>query len=205
MIYLLILVAIFLIWSVVGYLSSRVEQAEYRVVEKRLVYEIREYAAHIEAQTTMQGNYDEVLSKGFRIIASYIFGGNSSEAKVAMTAPVITQSSSMKIAMTAPVVVTGEKNAQIISFVMPRTYKIETLPTPNDSRVKLVEIPSRKVAALRFSWYRTQSRIDGKKKQLLSALTYDNVTIVGVPAYAGYSAPWTPPWLLRSEILVTIT
>lgn len=206
--YFYILVVIGVVWTVWGYFSSRVEQARYSVVKKTPDYEIREYPAHIEAQATVQGPYDTALNQGFRIVAGYIFGGNTKKQSIAMTAPVLekaaTISESEKIAMTAPVTVSDSGDPHVISFVMPSSYTIESLPTPDDTRVKLVEIPAQKVAALQFSWYRTTARIMSMQQALLASLARDGVGVVGTPSYAGYSAPWTPPWLLRNEVLVKI-
>jgi hypothetical protein len=55
MIYIIIsLVAVIALWSVWGFIGSNVEQADYTVVQKMTDYEIREYPAHIVAQTTVQ-------------------------------------------------------------------------------------------------------------------------------------------------------
>jgi hypothetical protein len=155
----------------------------------------------------VQGAFAESLNKGFRILAGYIFGGNARKESIAMTAPVVAQKSgspSERIAMTAPVTAASEGDAQIISFVMPRSYTLETLPTPSDSRVKIVMVPARKYAVLRFSWYRSDARIKRMKEKLLSALARDKVAVQGSTAYAGYNAPWTPPWMIRNEILAEI-
>ncbi len=82
---LLILIA----WSIWGYFSSRVEQTEYTVKNKADGYEVREYAEHIVAQTTVTGSYNEALQAGFRIVARYIFGGNTKKENISMTAPVM--------------------------------------------------------------------------------------------------------------------
>lgn len=206
--YLVILVLILLLWILWGYFSSRVEQAQYTVIKKMPDYEIREYAEHIEAQTSVQGSYDTALNQGFRIIAGYIFGGNMKKQSMAMTAPVAEQTTttppSEKIAMTAPVTVSDQGDMHAISFVMPSSYTLESLPTPIDTRVKLVTVPARKVAALEFSWYRNAARVQSMKEKLVATLEKDGVTIIGVPSYAGYNAPWTPPWLMRNEVLVTV-
>lgn len=204
------LVVIFVLWSVWGFFGSRVEQAEYSVVKKMNGYEIREYPAHIVAQTTMQGSYSESMNSGFRIVAGYIFGGNTKKESIAMTAPVVAEKStnervSEKIAMTAPVVATTEGDSQVISFGMPRSYTLETLPAPNDSRVKIVMIPAKKYAVMQFSWYRSDARVKQTQEKLLSALTHDGIMTEGSMAYAGYNAPWTPPWMLRNEVLMEIT
>ena len=206
---LIALVIIIGLWSVWGFFGSRVEQADYTVVKKMKGYEIREYPAHIVAQTTVQGSYGESMGNGFRIVAGYIFGGNTKKESIAMTAPVVAQKSkdekiSESIAMTAPVVATKEGDSQIISFGMPRSYTLETLPTPNDPRVKIVMIPAKKYAVLQFSWYRSDGRVKMMQEKLLSALTRDGVTTKGSTAYAGYNAPWTPPWMNRNEVLVEI-
>ena len=195
--------------SVWGFFGSRVEQADYTVVKKINDYEIREYPAHIVAETTVQGSYRESMSSGFRIVAGYIFGGNIKKESIAMTAPVVAlkeerKKTSENIAMTAPVVATTDGDSQTISFGMPRTYTLEALPTPNDSRVKIVMIPAKKYAVMQFSWYRSDSRVKSMQERLLSALARDGVVAEGSVAYAGYNAPWTPPWMMRNEVLMEI-
>jgi hypothetical protein len=202
---LLILFVVIVLWSIWGYFSSNVEQAGYSVVRKANGYEIREYPTHIVAQTTVDGTYDEALSEGFSIIAGYIFGGNAKKEGIAMTAPVTSQNSaSEKIAMTAPVIAGTDGNSRIISFIMPKKYSLDTLPTPNDSRVKLVEVPAKKMAVLRFSWVRTADRVKRMEEQLLAMLSQDGVKTIGTPSYAGYNAPWTPPWMARNEVMVEV-
>ena len=96
-----------------------------------------------------------------------------------MTAPVVAQNNKVKgisedIAMTAPVVSTSEGESHMISFVMPRSYTLETLPTPNDPRVKIVMIPTKKYAVMKFSWYRSDVRIKSMQEKLLEALNLDS-------------------------------
>lgn len=206
---LIALLVIVVLWSISGFFGSRVEQADYTVIEIKDGYEIREYPAHIVAQTTVKGSYGESMNNGFRIVAGYIFGGNTKKESIAMTVPVIAQKvggekTSENIAMTAPVVATTDGDSQIISFGMPRSYTLETLPTPNDPRVKIVMIPTKKYAVLQFSWYRSDARVKGMQEKLASALARDGVATKGSTAYAGYSAPWTPPWMYRNEVLVEI-
>lgn len=203
---LIFVVVVLLAWMVWGYLSSRVEQASYTVLMRAQGYEIREYASHIEAQTIVSGTYTQGLESGFRIIAGYIFGGNQIKEKIAMTAPVTAGSGgSKKIAMTAPVMVRADETAtRTVAFVMPKDYTLDSLPTPTDSRVTLVEVPARKMAALRFSWYATPARVVAMEQTLLAALSRDGITVLGTPVYAGYNAPWTPPWMVRNEVLVEI-
>jgi effector-binding domain-containing protein len=210
MIYILIaLVVVIALWSIGGIFGSRVEQADYTVVKTMNGYEIREYPAHIVAQTTVQGSYGESMSNGFRIVAGYIFGGNTKRESIAMTAPVVAQKeegsqASERIAMTAPVVATDEGDSQVISFGMPRSYTLETLPKPNDPRVKIVMIPAKKYAVVRFSWYRSDARVKSMQAKLLSALARDGIVAEGSTAYAGYNAPWTPPWMTRNEVFVEV-
>ena len=202
---LLIIIGICIIWSVWGFFSSRVENTEYSVIESKKGYEIRLYPAHIVAQTVVQGTYKEALNQGFRIVAGYIFGGNAKKESISMTSPVVEKSSiSESISMTAPVMASVEGESHTIAFGMPRSHTLETLPTPTDSRVHIVTIPEKKMAVIRFSWTRTDTRVQSKKQELLSTLKKDNISVVGKPQYAGYNAPWTPPWMTRNEVMVEI-
>jgi hypothetical protein len=202
---LLIVLVVLVLWSIWGYFSSSVEEAQYALIRKADGYEVRQYAPHIEAQATVSGSYDEALNTGFRIIAGYIFGGNTKKESISMTAPVLEKKqTSEKIAMTAPVVSSEKGDSRVIAFVMPKSYTLATLPNPNDSRVQLVEVPARKMAVLRFSWFRNSARIQAMEAQLLSLLARDSVEVIGTPSYAGYNAPWTPPWMTRNEVMVEI-
>ena len=202
---LIVVLLVFVAWSLWGYFSSRVEQTEYIVLKKTGGYEIRNYPAHIVAQTTVTGPYREALQQGFRIVAGYIFGGNTKKEYISMTAPVVEQKSrGQSIAMTAPLMANIEGESHTIAFSMPRSYTLETLPTPTDSRVTLVEMPAKKMAAKRFSMYRTDGRVQSNKRELFSALAKDKITVIGEPQYAGYNAPWTPPWMMRNEVLIEI-
>ena len=210
------LVGVFVLWSVWGYFSSRVETAEYSVIETKKDYEIRLYPKHIVAFTTVNGPYKEALNEGFRIVAGYIFGGNVKKESIAMTSPVIetdqvkeqnsapSTTSSVAISMTSPVVAGIDGESHIVSFGMPKKYTLETLPTPTDPRVKIAVVPEMKKAVIKFSWYRTDSLIKAKKQALLDLLKKDGVTVIGSPEYAGYNAPWTPPWMLRNEVQVEV-
>jgi len=198
-------IVLLVIWSIWGYFSSKVEQAEYSVIKKAKGYEIRNYPSHLSAQTIVEGSYEEAMNMGFRIIARYIFGGNAKKESIAMTAPVKEEKLvSTKIAMTAPVTFNTEGNSRLVSFVMPKSYSLDTLPVPNDSRVKLVKVPSKKMAVLHFSWLRNSNRISRMEKKLLLALLRDKIEMIGSPLYAGYNAPWTPPWMTRNEIMIEI-
>ncbi len=200
-----IVLLLVIVWSVWGYFGSNVEQARYTILKKADGYEVREYAPHIVAQTTVSGSYQESLNQGFRIIAGYIFGGNSRKESVAMTAPVTTQQkTSESIAMTAPVVTRTEGELRVVSFVMPSTYTLATLPVPNDARVKLVEVPAQKFAVLGFSWLRSEARVASMQTSLQASLTKDSVETVGSMQFAGYNAPWTPPWMTRNEVMIEI-
>ncbi len=200
-----VVLGIFVFWSVWGYFSSSVEHTEYSVLESKKDYEVRLYPAHIVAQTVVEGSYQEALNKGFRIVAGYIFGGNTKKESIAMTSPVVEQNSkSESIAMTAPVMATMEGTSHIIAFGMPKSYTLDTLPTPTDSRVKLVTIPPKKMAVIRFSWMRTDARVQSKKQELLNILKKEKLQTIGEPEYAGYNAPWTPPWMTRNEVMIEV-
>ncbi len=211
---LLLLVA----WTAVSYLVEHsVKTPEYSVIEKRHGYEVRLYQPYITARVEVGGTYDEALNEGFKILADYIFGNNTKQTSLTMTAPVITGESEKMamtapvtvkdnevLAMTAPVVESSQETGRTVSFVMPFEYTLETLPKPTNPRVEIVPQAARKVAVLRFSWFRDGERIAKKKEELLSLLKKDGVAVKGEAEYAGYNAPFTAPWLNRNEVMVEI-
>lgn len=192
-------------WSIASYLAVlRIETPSYTVLKKEPGYEIRKYDAYLIAQTQVTGSLGEASRKGFRIIADYIFGNNLSHDKISMTAPVVEQRS-QKIAMTTPVINTLEdSNTRTISFILPSKYTLDTLPKPNNPQVTITAVPQHTVAALRFTWYPTATRIDQKKAKLAVLLAQDNQTTTGAIQVARYNPPLSMPLLLRNEILIPI-
>lgn len=198
-----------IIWFLYSWLSVRnIEEPKYSVVSIADGYEIREYNSYILAETVISGAQDrnDAARKGFPIVAGYIFGDNTKKDKIAMTVPVNTEeATSQKIAMTVPVnTEQAEKGSYKVSFVLPSEYTMDALPTPNDSRVSLVEVPSRKVAVKRFTWIVNETRLRNNEESLLTSLKRDGVVPVGAVNIARFNPPWTLPFMLRNEVQVDI-
>ena len=187
-------------WSA---MASDVETPEYKVTSKSGNFEIREYGPTIVAEATVEAERGEAIQRGFGIIADYIFGNNLSSAKVAMTAPV-TQQSSEKIAMTAPVTQQANGKSWNVRFVMPSKYTMESLPKPVNAQVRLIEVPSTRFAAIRFSGFAGQDSLDQYEAQLRKLMAERGLTAASTPQYAFYNAPWTLPFMRRNEIMIEL-
>lgn len=187
-----------------GPIMSDVERPDYEVISSAQAgIEMRRYAPMTIAQVTMQGEREEAIGDGFRLLADYIFGNNTVSQEIAMTAPV-QQQASEKIAMTAPVQQQAEGNAWTVSFVMPSDYTMETLPKPNNERVTLKQIPAKRVIAITFSGTNSDENIAEHEKQLKAYIQANNLQITGAPTYAFYNPPWTLPPMRRNEVMIEL-
>jgi effector-binding domain-containing protein len=186
-----------------GYLMSNVEQAKYTVLEKHGNIEIRQYPSIIVAETEVAGDRSVAISEGFKLIADYIFGNNTASTKVAMTAPV-TQQTSHKISMTAPVIQQAAGEKWTVRFVMPAEYSMATLPKPNNPRVQLKTVPSKKYAVIEFSGFARQDNLDKNSLDLTAFLTEKKIKALSERTYAFYNPPWTMPFLRRNEVMIEI-
>jgi effector-binding domain-containing protein len=186
-----------------GPIVSQVEQASYQVIESHEMIEIRQYDPLLIAETEVIGDRKTSINQGFRIIADYIFGNNTDHNKIAMTAPVL-QESGQKIAMTAPVIQEGTEDHWFVRFVMPHKYTMETLPKPNNPEVKIREIPSKRVAVIRFSGIATETLLKYKEDELRDFLEKESKNSGGLALYAFYNPPWTLPFFRRNEVMIEI-
>jgi hypothetical protein len=185
--------------------AMAIEEAKYKVVEKDNRFEIRDYTPHILAETIVEGDLKGAGNKAFNRLFRYISGDNRSRKKVAMTAPVSQQPMGEKIEMTAPV---GQRRVQekwAVSFMMPASYTIETLPEPEDPNITLRQVPARRMASVRYSGFWTEKRYLRYKSELESWIKEKGLTIVGDPMWARYNPPFTPWFLRRNEILIPIS
>jgi hypothetical protein len=186
-----------------GPIVSNVEQAKYSVLEKHNNIEIRDYAPMIVAEAEVTGARENAIREGFRIIAGYIFGSNSTRQNVSMTAPV-TQQESQTIAMTTPVTQQGDGHTWHVRFVMPASYTMETLPTPRNSAVKLKEIGAKRFVAIRFSGVARENSLKRHTEELREFVRARKLKPLSAPTYAFFNPPWTLPFFRRNEVMVEI-
>lgn len=202
---------------VVGFLLGRPAMAEsvaepvWTPVQTVQDIEVRRYAPVVRAVTVVEGtSWDGAMNEGFRRLAGYIFGGNTTRASIAMTAPVSaqpvpSQPTSQKIAMTAPVTASpGPDGAIRVTFTMPAGETLSSLPEPNDPRVVLEAMPERLVAVRRFSGFAGEAKMRRERAALLDGLAALGLKATAEPELARYDAPWTLPFLRRNEITVDV-
>ena len=134
---------------------------------------------------------------GFNLLFAYISGSNKPREKIPMTAPVIT---SQKIPMTAPVL----SDAGSMSFVMPAGTKQEETPDPLDSRVRIVTLPEREIAVIRFTGYAPKADVDAAASRLLAGLEKEGIVTTGPQFLMRYDSPWTPGFMRRNEVGIEI-
>ena len=190
-----------------------IEQPDYEVLEERNGYEIRSYPPYIVAEVKVDEEFRRSGSSSFNVLAGYIFGDNQGARKMEMTAPVTSDLSPQvgkKMKMTAPVTSVPLMNEQdepegfLYQFVMERKFSLETLPEPNDPRVKLRELPERIVAVRRYSGSQSGQNVMRNLSSLMEDLERDNVVTVSGPQVAFYDGPWTPSSTKRNEVMLEI-
>lgn len=176
----------------------------------------------------VDADYDQAIGIGFSILATYIFGGNRKSYKISMTAPVSGEniSNSEKIPMTAPVTeeavegisgesenipmaapVTEEESAEHtyrISFTMPSKYTLDTLPIPDDERIKFKEIRNQKMAVLRFKGRVNHKLANEEMAELKKWLIENNIKSKSNFIVAQYNNPAVPGFFRRNEVMVEI-
>jgi len=180
------------------------ESPVYGLMETSGNVEIRNYQAYLVAQTEVDGAYDVATKKSFYRLFDYISGKNQSQQKISMTSPVLQEPKREKISMTAPVFQEQSGQSWVMRFVLPARFDLTSAPKPGDPKVKILEIPAKKVAVLQFSGFYNASNIAEKKLELLAWLKEKNFKAISEPRSAGYNPPWTLPFLRRNEIQIDI-
>jgi hypothetical protein len=168
--------------------TTKTKTVPYRVISKMDGFEIRKYPELIVAKTRLKSaSYKSNSSDGFRKIASYIFGGNSSNQQISMTSPV-------QMEMT-------ENFA--MSFFMPLEFDLNNLPIPDRKDVIITTEPEKMVAALEFTGFATDEILNEKFEELKKMLALKNLRFENKYSYLGYN----PPYQMlnrRNEIIIKL-
>ena len=194
---------IIILAALAGNIMSNVEQPDYKLITSKENIEIRDYTPMIIAEVEVPGERKEAIREGFKILADYIFGNNTSTNQMDMTAPV-THELSEKMAMTAPVLQEKQMEKWKVRFVMPKKYTFDTLPKPNSKNVILIQLPARRFAVIQFSGLADDENIKQHTTELEKYLLDQKIKVIGKPLLAFYNPPWTLPFFRRNEVMLEI-
>lgn len=168
--------------------QRNIETYHYSVVKKYKSFEIRNYEATLFTSVQMNGNkYKQSSSKGFSILAGYIFGENQKNEKIAMTSPV-----SMSL-----------DDSRTMMFMVPKKFNKETLPKPNEPKIEFREEPAKTVAAITFGGWANDEKIAEYKQKLIAALNVEGIKHNNRFYFLGYNPPFEV-FNRKNEIIVEL-
>ena len=167
------------------------EEPDYKVLESKEDFEIREYPSLIIAEITMSANKQKLKNESFMALFDYISGANTEKQEIKMTIPVFQNPT--------------EDEKWSMSFILPQKWSLDQAPQPNDSNITVKELSSQKMAVIRFSGRDTNVNFSKHKKLLEDYLIKNNLEYNKDQAiYAVYNGPWTPWFLKRNEVLFVL-
>lgn len=156
-------------------LQRNIETYPYVVKQKYDRFEIRSYEATLFTTVKLSSKgYKNTSSQGFSILAGYIFGKNERNEKISMTSPV-----SMSL-----------EDSVTMMFMVPKKLNKETLPKPNQSAIEFKEEPAKLLAAIRFSGWANDAKIEQYKQDLKADLDAEGIKYTNKFYFFGYNAPF---------------
>tara|TARA_B100000768_G_scaffold113890_1_gene105484 strand:- start:2462 stop:3046 length:585 start_codon:yes stop_codon:yes gene_type:complete len=165
-----------------------IEVYSYTLVKAYDDFEVREYESSLFTSVKLPTNdFKEASSKGFSVLAGYIFGGNDKEQQIAMTSPV---SMSLEDSMT-------------MMFMVPKELRRDELPLPNSNEISFKEEPARTIAAITFGGWSDSNKIESYKQKLISALDKEGLSYTDKFFFLGYNAPYEMT-NRRNEVIVEL-
>jgi hypothetical protein len=169
-------------------LQRNIETYPYVVKKKYDRFEIRSYEATLFTSVKLATKgYKNSSSKGFSILAGYIFGGNERNEKISMTSPV-----TMSL-----------EDSSVMMFMVPKKFKKDLLPKPNQSEIEFKEEPAKQLAAINFSGWANDSKIEKYKQKLKEALDAQGIKYSNHFYFFGYNAPFEV-FNRKNEVLVEL-
>jgi hypothetical protein len=168
--------------------QRNIESYPYAVIKKYKRFEIRSYESTLFTSVKLSTKgYKNSSSKGFSILAGYIFGNNERNEKISMTSPV-----SMSL-----------EDSVTMMFMVPKKFNKDMLPKPNQSGIEFKEEPAKTMAAIRFSGWANDTKIEKYKKLLKADLDAEGIKYSNRFYFFGYNAPYEV-FNRKNEIMVEL-
>ena len=169
--------------------SNRIEGYKYSIIKTYKDFEIRIYEASLFTSVKINtDNYKQASSKGFSILGGYIFGKNENKEQIPMT---------------SPVAMTLEKKEMTMLFLVPERFTKENLPKPENTKVEFIEMPEKKMAAVTFSGWASDKKIEKYKLLLIKLLDEKGIKYANKFSVLGYNPPYEILFR-RNEIIVEL-
>ena len=180
-----LIIQLFCFFSILTYSNVMAnEEANYEIIDKNDIYEIRKYSDRLAVETLTSG-----IDSNFRKLFNYISGRNDTEEKIKMTTPV-TQI---------------EKNGNMsMQFYLPSKFNSENVPNPSRKDVKIINIKGGYYAVLRYSGRASDGNFLKHKKILENELQKNKISIISPPIRATYDSPFTLPMNRRNEVMFKV-
>ena len=188
--------------------DSGVKNAPYTLLksDQEQKIEVRNYESMVLVSSDMSA---DGMNSAFRDLFRYITGENEGSTEITMTAPVLINeseaaSTGTEIAMTAPVFMKERSEEQVMSFVMPADFTLQSTPKPTNPNVWVTEVKDYKVVVIKFSGLLSDSNVETQTEILNSWIAKNGYTAISEPINAAYNGPFTIPWLRHNEVLIEI-
>lgn len=183
---------------------NQTETPHYTIALADGAMELRDYAPRLMAEVTVRGSRSQAANAGFRVLARYIFGGNTGAARIDMTTPVAQAPAPVKIAMTTPVAQVPAAEGWVVQFMMPSGHTLDSLPRANDPAIRFTTLPAERMAVIRFSGLADAGTWDARRQALLDWIAARGLTVVEGPRFFRYDPPLTLPWNRRNEVAFVV-
>jgi len=154
-------------------------------------FEVREYSPCVIAEVKVTAEYSSATSRAFSHLIRYISQGNSSQQKIAMTAPVIASQKDQQ-----------RSNEWFVSFVMPSGSTMGFMPAPNDPEVILREIDTQICIATSFRGKATREKSAQVIEQLRKAAAKENIALSSETRICRFDPPFKPGFMQYNEIVI---
>ena len=164
--------------------SMSYEEANYEVVKKNEVYEIRKYSDRLAIETDISNE-----GNSFRKLFNYISGNNDKNEEIKMTTPVTQMQ---------------KKGNMTMQFYLPSRFNKENIPSPSNPDVKILNIKGGYYAAIIYSGRTSDKNFIKHKSILENELKKDDMSILSPPIKATYDGPFTLPMNRRNEVMFEI-
>ena len=160
------------------------EEANYEVINKNDVYEIRKYSDRLAVETISDGQ-----NNSFRKLFNYISGNNKTSEEIKMTTPVTR--------------IKREGN-MTMQFYLPSKYNSSNIPNPTRKDVRVITIAGGYFAVLRYTGRASDKNFIKHKDILEKELKDNNANIISSPIRATYDSPFTLPMNRRNEVMFKV-